>query len=219
MRTLLRSLFHLAAAASVLLLVAAAALWVRSYWRNDYYKTAARQTCVFTQPGALWFTFADRPYRTRPGYASEPATSAFDRQNRTWALDGRPSTNGYAGYSYRGLGFACFWFTQTSYAPPCRFTYVGVPMWAVVIVTAVAPALWLRRRQRRRAAARLAGCCAHCGYDLRATPDRCPECGVPARPTGIIRAIAAALADRFRRRPAARGAAGRARLVAVAGSG
>jgi hypothetical protein len=62
----------------------------------------------------------------------------------------------------------------------------AVPFWLIAAAAAVPPAVWLRRwRSRARVRARLAvGCCAACGYDLRATPrddgplfDRCPECG------------------------------------------
>ena len=52
---------------------------------------------------------------------------------------------------------------------------VFVPHGFLVLAFAAAPAAWTlsRRRGRRRALGR----CAACGYDLRATPRRCPECG------------------------------------------
>jgi hypothetical protein len=50
------------------------------------------------------------------------------------------------------------------------------PHWVAVVLFLVVPAIrctrWLRRRRAERA-----GHCPRCGYDLRATPDRCPECG------------------------------------------
>jgi hypothetical protein len=51
-----------------------------------------------------------------------------------------------------------------------------IPYWAIALATSPAPAAavrraWLRRRQTLR------NLCVNCGYDLRATPGRCPECG------------------------------------------
>jgi hypothetical protein len=54
----------------------------------------------------------------------------------------------------------------------------AVGAFAVLPVTRVALAAVHFRRRRVR---RMTNGCVHCGYDLRASPDRCPECGaVPA---------------------------------------
>jgi hypothetical protein len=46
---------------------------------------------------------------------------------------------------------------------------------ALLFLAAAAPGVARRVASRRRA-----GACLRCGYDLRATPGRCPECGTPA---------------------------------------
>src|SRR5262249_50948392 len=56
-----------------------------------------------------------------------------------------------------------------------------VPSWSLVLLFAVLPTTWLWHSLRRRRRLRLGLCCV-CGYDLRATPDRCPECGAIPEP-------------------------------------
>jgi hypothetical protein len=56
-------------------------------------------------------------------------------------------------------------------------------IWLVATFFGLLPGLqmiaWIVRKLSRR---RLRfGCCPVCGYDLRATPDRCPECGTTPR--------------------------------------
>jgi hypothetical protein len=60
----------------------------------------------------------------------------------------------------------------------------SVPLWllaAIFSLPKTLPMVMSRLRHRRPP-----GACTRCGYDLRATPERCPECGtIPKKPRGI----------------------------------
>ncbi|HEY7119484.1 MAG TPA: hypothetical protein VH475_23030 [Tepidisphaeraceae bacterium] len=65
----------------------------------------------------------------------------------------------------------------TPYTSNCSSSVdLHVPGWAVTFPLITAMFLVHRARVRRKHRVN-SGLCARCGYDLRATPDRCPECG------------------------------------------
>src|SRR5712671_6350329 len=73
-------------------------------------------------------------------------------------------------YSKRVLGFG----TEAIW-PEYGGRYVNVPHWFFALTFAVM-ALWFSRKWWKGRIDK-SGKCGVCGYDMRATPKRCPECG------------------------------------------
>jgi hypothetical protein len=74
------------------------------------------------------------------------------------------------------LGFHCGFATVAFYDGPTTFDHVMAPSWFLAALFTILPARWAWRRHRDRDRLRK-GHCSNCGYDLRASKERCPECG------------------------------------------
>jgi hypothetical protein len=182
---MIRPLINLAAAAALLLTIATCILWSRSYrssekitWMRDRGQSSLRSA-----QGHVVFHLYQADRSSRPGdlrglqYTRDAANPATMELLGVFFLCSDASVR--LVHWDRG-GFA---WTRRSSSNTLIVTAVA-PFWSVALAAAAPPMGWatLRLRSRRRARIRKnCGLCPTCGYDLRATPTRCPECGtIPA---------------------------------------
>lgn len=178
-------MFRAAAILSLLLCVATTTLWIRSYWRTDLLQVIVPGEIEWpgdhgpltgsymaaSSRGSIWIERWEEEMRLNVDDALPP-TPSFDVSishspqpfsiERGW----EHSLEEYAGFA-RGAEF------YSGSGASSELRYVLLPHWCVALGFALIAFAILRVLRVRRTA----GFCVNCGYDLRATPDRCPECG------------------------------------------
>jgi len=167
-------LFHVAAVLSRLLCVMAVGTWVWGQSRTERLEidrsTSSSAWQLFVSSGELSLRLT-RGFNPLAAYANVPLG---------WALRREPAWDplGETPRFFPARPVAGFFIGYTSFSTE-DLTVILLPMWFVVSLFAILPlAAGVRLGRRRRRARRLAGgCCIACGYDLRASTERCPECG------------------------------------------
>lgn len=187
MRRRPRYLFAFCPMVSLVLFMAACAFWVRGHFRfeqvqvclawqfpADKYKT--RWLAVQSYSGMMRFGVVRNDF----DLADPTWAERFRQQHRpglTWHVDSEPNADGR--YRVATPGLLAEHDFVASGARQDEYWNLQVPPWLVCLLFSLLPTLWLVHRRRARKA-RQAGLCSGCGYDLRASPERCPECGAVA---------------------------------------
>jgi hypothetical protein len=182
MRRPARRLFTLCSAASLLLCVAVCVLWVRCYLTPDSLGiSGSRYYGLKSTDGLLTVASYPRP----PAPNSLPSGPA-----PRWECI-RPTRHGFAAGQVVFEEDLTHGMFEVSYVGPKRMPsygyvevrrlkgrYVRAPYWFLFACTAAFPLALAGRAWRGLPRADRPRCDV-CGYDLRATPGRCPECGMP----------------------------------------
>jgi len=189
-----RRLLNVLTILSVVTFAAVCAAWVRSYWAWDDFEVRRAKPfadgSVFVRSWTLESNHGWLSFHTNVAQWTAADVQKYDPYradsfiSRVQWLTHRPTRKVWPSwhlvhYDHRaGAGGAA----STAYSYSAFFARHALAAAALAIVPAVRGG---RRRWRARARRRAGGrSCPSCGYDLRATPDRCPECGTMAH--GVI---------------------------------
>lgn len=186
-----RHLFTFASVISLLLCMATVTLWVRSHsieddwirgnWadpkpvdpdsnvnRDGFEIARSTDITLVSERGGLWVL---RSSDLSPSYSSTNYDYGGWRGWRHQSL--RPPAGDGLVHSWRERWIGS-WISYQNGIVSVRKLMISHLM--VAILFTATPFAWLIRLaatiRRKRS-----GCCQQCGYDLRASPDRCPECG------------------------------------------
>jgi hypothetical protein len=179
---MLRRLFTILSTISLLLCAATVVLWVRSYAVvDDVQRITGPDRYILSTAGGGFalqattdqaFQAARQGWRWQESAGQSHVDSQLHWNRSVMAQD--PSQHTYLGFWWSSL------WGPNSTTPTATTTLVVIgPIWPLSAILAVVPTAWLVIRAKRRKATRrrIAGLCPICGYDLRATRNRCPECG------------------------------------------
>jgi hypothetical protein len=161
---------------SLLLCVAAIGQAIRSFWYDDqiqidFDRGDGRTSFVYLGT-CQGLAFVDINYWVE---ASSPVfhVEVDSELEPAPAIDTQPLIQFILGDVHRVAGFGYVVDRSTGWMTVHKF---AVPLWFFAGVFAAMPGFNIVSYLKTKRAVRL-GLCFHCGYDLRATPDRCPECG------------------------------------------
>jgi hypothetical protein len=194
-------LFGFLAIFSALLCLATLFVWIRGHYARDglWYSTDTMRYSIHSYRGRIWlWTLSIAPNPTAIVWSSPLHMSTgfqVDSVADSWygpyigpskgvrlETDFTEAPGGWSGVDRKLLGFRYVrndtWYPLAQLMwgyPTARSRAIFIPHWALAIFTAILPAFaFVRFLQNRN---RHDNLCPKCGYDLRTTPGRCPECG------------------------------------------
>jgi hypothetical protein len=172
-----RHLLNVLAGVSLVLFLAMLTMWVRSYFVVDSLHVRTEQfgssTYVYRSSLCVGIAHWRETPKSVPFYQR---VAVDDFGSNYWPHYWSIAPGGGVHF----LGFWYFNFTGRS-SVILNEHMIVVPFWFLLLAFALFPSVRLFRARRQARADRYLQC-SKCGYDLRATPDRCPECGtVPLR--------------------------------------